>query len=163
MMGLPMPEKNLPMFIQWVTGYFKHGDLSTRDLNAISYVVPSTHRVPTIFNIPETDRKEIIFDDAKVFVEYKIMLGLPAQLHKAYRKALFSPDIRKLFPSLKIGYLAGTETASFGIDNFWKVQHDAEEAGTDSILFKLQPNINHFVIWDEPSKAIDLYIECAGL
>lgn len=162
MMGLPMPEKNwnpsldeyiplelrLPAFIQWTTGYFKHGDLSTRDLNVVSYVLPSTHRVPTIFNIPEADQKEIIYDGVEVFVEYRIMLAFSAQLHKVYRKALFNPSTQKLFPHLKIGYLAGTETASFGIDNLWKVQRDAEEAGIDSITFKLEPGINHFVGYD---------------
>ncbi|GJJ16022.1 hypothetical protein Clacol_010301 [Clathrus columnatus] len=177
MLGLPMPEKNwapflvdsippefrLPVFGQWVTSYFKHGDLNSRDLNVLSYVLPSTHRVPTIFNISAPEQKSTIFDGVEGSYEGIYTFRFGNQLNKVYRKALFDTSTRDLFPHLKTSFLAGTETASFGIAGLWSIQQDCEKSKNASIKLKLAPECNHFVQWDDPALALSLYLECSGL
>ncbi|KAF5311563.1 hypothetical protein D9758_019092 [Tetrapyrgos nigripes] len=46
-------ELQLPSFTQWVTGYFNHGDLSTRDPNVISHILPATSPILSIYNMTE--------------------------------------------------------------------------------------------------------------
>jgi hypothetical protein len=59
-LGLPLPasnwsphmsptipaDKHSAMFTSWITSYFDHGDLSTRDVSVLSYHVPSPFADP---------------------------------------------------------------------------------------------------------------------
>ncbi|KAJ7489033.1 hypothetical protein FB451DRAFT_1337031 [Mycena latifolia] len=45
----------LETFGQWVTAYFDHANISTRDLDDLSWVVSSVNRTPTIYRMP-TDK-----------------------------------------------------------------------------------------------------------
>lgn len=63
-LGLPLPSKiwlpyidssipadsKVPFFTQWITSYWDHGDLSSRTLDTLSYIVPSSNFNKACFN-----------------------------------------------------------------------------------------------------------------
>jgi len=172
MYGLPMPEKNwapflvesippedrLPAFGQWVTGYFDHKSVESRDLNDLTYVLVSTNRSGTIYNMSQAQIDETIFNGAEAAIEGPYMFTFQTQLQDVFKKALFDPSVRKLLPHLKVAAIAGTRTASFGIAGFWAVEKEAKSSDLP-ITFKMVDGINHFVHWDEPERAIDVLLE----
>ncbi|KDR73326.1 hypothetical protein GALMADRAFT_142438 [Galerina marginata CBS 339.88] len=174
-LGLPMPEKNwapfvvegipadkrLPFFVQWLTSYFDHGDLSKRDLDSLEYVVPSTSKPGSIYSMSKADQEEIICVGQETAIEGAYMVGFGTQFNANYRKALFNPATRALFPHMKITYLVGDKSGSYAIASLWVLEDDSEKAGKNSINFKVAPGCNHFVQWDDPEQAVDLYMSCA--
>lgn len=88
-------EKHAAMFTTWITSYFDHGDLSTRDVN---YIVPSTFRRPTIYDMTAEEITEVVDQGP---VELPGMFMSMAQANAVYRKACYSADIKSLAPSLK--------------------------------------------------------------
>ncbi|KIL65767.1 hypothetical protein M378DRAFT_161777 [Amanita muscaria Koide BX008] len=150
-------------FAQWVTAYFDHGDLSTRDPDVLSYILPSTSRPGTIYNMTKPEQEEVIrlgYDSAW---EISYFTRFDEQRLAVYYKAVFDDTTAQLFPGIKISHLAGGKGPSFAIAGFWDMQKDAEERGKTSIVFKLVPGMNHFVHWDDPEAAIDIFLECAGI
>ncbi|PPQ93325.1 hypothetical protein CVT25_014454 [Psilocybe cyanescens] len=194
--GLPMPEKDwapfhvdsvppelrFPFFAQWVTGYFDHEDLSKRDLNTLSYILPSSARPGTIYNITKEEFGSIVFTGKEIAMEGPYMLGFGSQLNAAYRKALFDASYTgELFPKVVVSVLAGDQAPAFGIAALWAIQDEARKQGVDSIKFEMSVGANHFVSislmsyvfaeleggflkihWDEPERALDLYLDLAS-
>ncbi|THH21276.1 hypothetical protein EW146_g257 [Bondarzewia mesenterica] len=172
--GLPTPEKNwapvsdtsipaelrLKVFAQWVSSYFDHGDLSKRDLDLLSYILPSTSHPPTIFNMSAAEIKDTVTDGEAASVDLPFLFYLQPQHKVNYRKAFFDPATAKLFPKMKISFLAGDQSPAWGLAGLWAVQDEAKELGNGRIHFKLIPGVNHFVHWDYPEKTVDIYVEC---
>ncbi|KAH9478789.1 hypothetical protein JR316_0009250 [Psilocybe cubensis] len=177
--GLPMPEKNwapfqiesvppelkFPMFAQWVTGYFDHGNaLATRELNDLSYILPSSFKPGTIYNLTMEEYTSAVCTGQKeASSEIPYMFGFQSQLHSAYQKALFDPQIKTLFPSLVKAYLSGEKAPAFGIAAMWAIQDEAEKRGAlKSMRFEMVEGINHFPHWEEPERALDIYLKLAS-
>ena len=146
----PMTDNNIPaedrypLWRQWMTSYFEHGDISKRNIDLLSYIVPSTVRVPTIFNISKAEFNDIVYGD-KVVEEMRVLFNFAPQLKANYRKALFDRTTSILFPHLKISYLAGEFSVSWALVSMWSVQDDDAELGSSLIDFKLIHSANHFV------------------
>lgn len=137
-------EDRYPLWRQWMTSYFEHGDLSERNIDLLSYVVPSTVRVPTIFNMSKAQFNDIVYGDI-VAEEMGVLFNFAPQLKANYRKALFDRTTSILFPHLKISYLAGEFSVSWALVSMWSVQDDDAELGSSLIDFKLIHSANHFV------------------
>jgi hypothetical protein len=159
-LGLPTPEQNwaplidtsipehlrLAAFGQWVTAYFDHGDLSKRDLSTISWVLPATDRIPTIFNIPSVKLKEMECYGAEAFTDLPFLFHFENQLKSSYRKTFYDPETIKLFPKMDITILSGDRTGGFGLAALWAVQDDEKvNGGEKHIAFKIINDANHFV------------------
>ncbi|KAF8074541.1 hypothetical protein FPV67DRAFT_1559307 [Lyophyllum atratum] len=175
-LGLPTPEQNwaplidttipealrLPAFGQWSTSYFDHGDLTKRDLNSLSWIVASPKRVPTIFNIPEAQLKEMERYGADAISDLPFLFHFANQLKASYRRAFYAPGTLEAFPKMKLTFLCGDKTGAFGIAGMWAVQDDEKEAdGKKAVNYKVVPGINHFWHWDEPEKAFEGFMACA--
>ncbi|THH14811.1 hypothetical protein EW146_g5570 [Bondarzewia mesenterica] len=104
-------ELRLRAFAHWMTAYFDHGDLFKRDLDLLSYIMPSTSRSPTIFTMAATEVKDI------------------PQLKESYRNAFFDSATAELFRKMEISILAGDRSLSWGLAGLWAVQDDAKELG----------------------------------
>ncbi|KAI9066194.1 hypothetical protein FKP32DRAFT_1566413 [Trametes sanguinea] len=161
MVDFSIPEElRGPFHSQWVTSYFKHGDLSTRDFKAVSYVLPATFRAPTIFNIPEERLKEIDYAPPATGSDLFMMLHFNDEMNASYRKACFDQDIRQLLPNMKVTAIAGDSANSLTYPAYWAMEDDNEAHGGGMINFNgFVKGTNHFIHWDEPAKALELYMD----
>ncbi|KAI0666401.1 hypothetical protein C8Q78DRAFT_984281 [Trametes maxima] len=159
----PQIDQSIPaelrgkFFTQWITSYFKHGDLSTRDLDTLSYVVPATFRAPSIYGIPDADLARIVYDPPGSGSDMLFMVFSAAQINAAYKKAVFDKGVRTLLPKLKVFAFTGDVTCPFSIPAFWALQDDDKAHGGGFIETKIVEGINHFVHWDEPELALKIY------
>lgn len=142
-----MPEADrLPAFGQWCTSYFDHGDLTKRDLNDLSWVVASTSRVPTIYNIPPAQLKEMERYGSDAISDLPFLFHFATQLKATYSKVFYDLETLEAFPKMNLTFLAGDKSGAFGIAGLWALQDDAEKAkGERAVNFKIIPGANHFV------------------
>jgi len=91
------------------------------------------------------------------------MLATKAQALAIYRKACFDRSIRELLPKMKITRLVGDSTASFSIASFWQMQDDDLTNGGGMVNFRMIRGANHFVHWDNPEMALQVYIDALDL
>jgi len=173
-LGLPSPEKNwapvleetipaelrLKAFTHWVTAYFEHEDLPKRDLNTLSYVLESTIRPPSIFNMTKAQIKEMVMSGQDASLDLPFLFTFPSQLKSCYRKVFFDPATAKAFPKMKISFLTGDLSPAWAPAAWWAVEDEDKKLGNGRIDFKLLHGVNHFLQWDDPQKAVDVYIEC---
>lgn len=125
----------------WLTSYFQHGDLSTRDTNIVEYIVPSITRTPTIWNWTSEEQAEIIITRGPE--EFPAMLATVEQSNAIYRKVCFGS--KELLPKLKNSLVVGDATLSYCICAWWSMEADCEKLGADAINFIVVPGVNHFV------------------
>lgn len=157
--GLPLPpktftpqidtfipaEKQNAAFTIWLTSYFQHGDLSTRDLNILEYVLPALSRAPTIWNMTANDVAEIIDEGPNLSIDTPFGLNFMPQMSAILNASTFDNSIKARFPRLQIWELTGELAPSFGLAAFWSMQDEAEAKGLNDLHFRLIPGINHFV------------------
>jgi pimeloyl-ACP methyl ester carboxylesterase len=176
-LGLPTPTQNwaplidttmpenlrLPAFGQWCTGYFDHGDItlsSAHDHDGLSWILSSPERVPTFYNIPVDQLNTITTYGNDASTDLPFLFFFSNQLNAVYSKAFNDKDITAKFPHMKKSFLCGDKTGAFGVAGLWAVQDDQKENGTDpSVKFKLIPGANHFLIWDDPEKAFEAFMD----
>ncbi|KAG7098477.1 hypothetical protein E1B28_000422 [Marasmius oreades] len=94
---LPLTDESIPpasrlrAFSQWATSYFDHGDLSTRDLEKLSWVVASPDAVPTFFTFgSETLKRLTTFDDTAAGVDVPYTYYFTNQLSWCHHKAFLA-------------------------------------------------------------------------
>ncbi|PBK62115.1 hypothetical protein ARMSODRAFT_895896 [Armillaria solidipes] len=171
-LGLPTPKQNwtflvdttmpenlrLPAFGQWCTSYFDHADIVGRDLDKLSWVLASPSRTPTFFNGMPLSIQRYGEDAA---TDLPFLFFFSKQILAAYRKAFFDPGV---FPSMKRAFVCGDKTSAFCIAGLWTVQDDEKElrtADAKAVRYRIIPGANHFVHWDDPEKALDVFIAMA--
>ena len=138
-------EVRMAFFSHWITSYFKHGDLSSRDPKEISYVVPATSRAPTIYSMTEEEIKRSIYEPSAFGSDMAFMIFSGPQIAATYKKAVFDEDLRALVPKLKFTVFSGDATASFSIPSQWEIEDDDKAAGGGFINIKWIPGFNHLV------------------
>lgn len=148
-----------PLFTQWITSYFRHGDLSKRDLDLLTYVVPATFRAPSVFTMSDEQIAEIVYQPPASTSDMLFMIRFSEQLLASHRKAFFDKNLRQLVPRMKVWAFTGDSTASFSLPSFWALQEEDEAAGGGRINFKIVKGVNHFMHWDEPELTIQTYLE----
>ncbi|KAI0028382.1 Alpha/Beta hydrolase protein [Vararia minispora EC-137] len=153
----PDPTK-LPLFAQWISAYFDHPDLSARTEAGLEFFVPSLRTPPSIWTRPDALAPALdVGEPAQVDVA--TAEGMAEQLATAYDAALFDPAIRAALPRMRVRYFVGTRTPAFFIHYFWGVQDKADGFGRGLVDFKIVEGANHFIFWDHPEEAMDLYCE----
>ncbi|TBU28071.1 hypothetical protein BD309DRAFT_1022138 [Dichomitus squalens] len=159
----PLVDQSMPaeartaFFSHWITSYFKHGDLSSRDPKAISYVVPATSRAPTIYSLTEEEVKHSIYEPSAFGSDMAFMIFSALQIAATYKKAVFDRDLRALVPNLKVTVFSGDATASFSIPSQWEVEDDDKAAGGGFVTVKWIPGFNHLAHVDEPAATLQVY------
>ncbi|TFK82032.1 hypothetical protein K466DRAFT_315818 [Polyporus arcularius HHB13444] len=138
-------------FVVWVTSYFKHGDLSTRDTDVISYWIPARSRAPSIFNFTDDEYARAVYMPPGDKSEMLFMFFSEPAIQQTYNKACFDRSIRALFPGMKIWVLSGDVTSPHGIPAFWSMEDDDAKHGGGFIEFRWVPGANHFHFWESPS------------
>ena len=147
----PRLDESLPMHVRvskmtrWLTGYFAHGDLSTRDLDVIEYVLHSTSRIPSLWNMSPKDIADIIDEGPHLVVDAPIITNCQPQAAATYKKGMYSPAARGLLPKMKVWELVGDATLAPSLTTLWFLQDDDAAHGGGFINYKVIPGHNHFV------------------
>ncbi|KAI0058354.1 hypothetical protein BV25DRAFT_1810813 [Artomyces pyxidatus] len=155
-MDTSLAEQQTPMYTQWITSYFRHGDLAKRDTNVLSYIVPATFRRPTIYNMSPEEIEGTVDESMS---EVPSMISLFVQAHANYRKACFDRKIRELLPRMKVSALCGDATCSFPLAAFWALQDDDKAEGGGFVNFRMILGVNHFMQWDDPDVSLKAYTD----
>ncbi|OCB85143.1 hypothetical protein A7U60_g7768 [Sanghuangporus baumii] len=168
--GLPLPPKlwsphmdtsipadlQTPFYTRWITSYFDHGDLSTRDVDVLSYIVPSASRAPSIYNMSAQDLAELVEEGPQ---ELPAMFVTMPQANAIYNKACFNSDVKKSVPRMKISLITGDVTCSFSLNALWSIEDDDKKNAGGNVRFEVIPGANHFMQWDMPEVAFKAYVD----
>ncbi|TEB32932.1 hypothetical protein FA13DRAFT_1731453, partial [Coprinellus micaceus] len=156
-----IPEGERARFlVAWLTSYFDHPGLSSRNIDDLTYALPSTRRVPSIYTMHDHYDELVCLPPILVGEEDKSLPGsdtlliglLGAQLKTNYEKVEFGEDVKALLPNVTMRYF-GTHSALFCVAAFWKVQDDVKKRGG---LVELEMSDHgHFIHWNEPEAALE--------
>ncbi|KAJ3755385.1 hypothetical protein EV360DRAFT_72908 [Lentinula raphanica] len=171
-LGLPAPPQNwVPLdisdptipaahqytaFAQWVSAYFDHGNLSSKDPNVISWVVPSSFTPFTVFNMSRSQYDSIVDTTDNPALDAD-QLALTSALEANYRASNFNSTLRSILPHMENWFITGTRSASFGPYCIWVVEDDNAAAGGGFVNFKTIDGVNHLMHWDFPELSVSVY------
>ena len=148
--GVYQPLKDMPKearasaFAKWVSSYYKHGDLSSRDFFQLDQHEGDPSKKPTTETIPLEELLTITDSGpgAKCdtfIIESEHFLSV---FIKQTTKALFDPQIREDWGEHPVWFV-------YGEASIWNVHYATwnleKMVKTSEISFKLVPGANHFV------------------
>ncbi|KZT64253.1 hypothetical protein DAEQUDRAFT_718308 [Daedalea quercina L-15889] len=139
---VPQEAQNY-FFLQSLTAYYDHGDLSTRDKSVIEYITPSFSRAPTIFNMSAEERATMM--ETTLATDLPVLFGMVPSSQRAFHKACFDSRITALLPHMKVWHLGCDAAASYGIAAYFDILADDEAHGGGLINFRNIQGANHFV------------------
>ena len=147
-----IPEhERVPYQVLWLTSWFDHADLTKRDLNDLTYALPSTRKVPSIYTMHEHYDELVYIPPIVMGVEGKSPPGTDAMLmgllgtplKENYERVVFRDESKGLLPNAKVWVLGRAHSGTFSISSYWQVQAENEKRG-GSVDFEMTPH-NHFV------------------
>ncbi|GJE99278.1 alpha/beta hydrolase [Phanerochaete sordida] len=156
--SIPM-HLRVPFFANWISAYFAHGDVSTRDPDAVEYVVPSPARAPSIYNMSDAQREVIIRAESAWTSEFPFMVLFERQFYAAYQRAAFDKTVRDRLPKMKVLALVGGSSASFAFTALFKMQEEDHARGGGNINFHILKGGNHFMHWDDPEATLKAILD----
>ncbi|KAF8966233.1 Alpha/Beta hydrolase protein [Flammula alnicola] len=156
------PEARSPTFVKWCASYFTHGDTASRDFSVLNHRTPDADKKATI----ETMTHEELFSVADFGPGDKCdtILAEPVfgKVHAdQVQKALFDKAIRESWGGLKIWHMYGEANSWPGIYSAWVLEKMV--TSQLDVSFKPIEGANHFLMWDEPEKALIVLKECVAL
>ncbi|KAJ7124504.1 Alpha/Beta hydrolase protein [Mycena epipterygia] len=148
-----------PAFAKWVSSYFIHGDLSTRNVEQLTYDNKDPLKQATV----ETIEPSVLFSIAGFAPAEKCdnTLVLPpfeGLVAKQTNKALFDPAVRSAWSNTKFWHLYGNAEPWNVIYAAWFLE--GKSTPELPINVKLIEGCNHFVVWEDPEKVINELKEC---
>ena len=146
LMDHDIPEESRgPAFAKWVSSYYKHGDLSSRDLSQLNQREGDTSKKPTTDTIPLEELLTITdFGSAakcETFIIDSLLQVLSVFMNQT-TKALFDQQIREDWGEHPVWFVyceASSWNVHYAAWNLEKIDKASE------IKFKLIPGANHFV------------------
>ncbi|KAJ6483805.1 Alpha/Beta hydrolase protein, partial [Mycena vitilis] len=157
------PEARGTAFAKWVSSYFLHGDLSTHNLDYLTYNNTDPFRLSTV----ETLKPEELFEmtDFAPADKYDNIIGLPpfaGAVFNQTRKALFDATVRRAWSGTQFWSIYGTAEPWPVIYGAWFLEDQSRAVNSPelSINCKVIDGSNHFLVWEDPAKAIDELKEC---
>ncbi|KAG5651393.1 hypothetical protein H0H81_008775 [Sphagnurus paluster] len=155
--SIPASTRN-PMTVQWISHYFKQGNFAVNP-NAITWVVPSLSRVPSLFNMSPSEYNSIVDIGKATDGDFTLLINFKSQLHDSYRQVIFGSTVQKAFPTLKRSLFTGDSSVSFGPYAYYLVKNDTGAINDKSVTFRIVPGVNHFINWDDPKIASEVYAQ----
>ncbi|KAF8828365.1 hypothetical protein HHX47_DHR4000805 [Lentinula edodes] len=176
-MGIPFPpgiyhpfvdestpiENRGAVFAKWLTSYFPHGDLSKHDFSSLNQCDHDDTRKHTFEGLHEDDLVKIIDLSPGARCDTHLCQTPYLAVEKEVaNKALYDPDIRAAWKTMKIW-------AMFGDKNPWNIIYcwwtwEAESKAADrkdpAIHFTVNEGANHFFMWDNPNGCMDKLEHC---
>lgn len=138
-------DSELPMFTEFVAGYFQHGNLSTRDPDVLEFYDHSFNLPPpSVYNMTASGHGDILVFSEPAKRDVTLQLNFVPQLLASY-KALYTKELYETLPNLKNFFFGAEHTAGYGPLATWLVEEDDEAHGGGFIKAKLVSGINHMV------------------
>jgi hypothetical protein len=139
------PEARGPAFAKWVSSYFLHGDLSTHNIDHLTYNDTDPAKPSTI----ETLKPEDLFamTDFAPAEKYDNIVGLPAFAGPVFsqtNKALFNSAVREAWSGTRFWNIYGSAEPWTVIYGSWFLE-DQSRAMKLGITSKVIQGSNHFV------------------
>ncbi|KAJ6544334.1 Alpha/Beta hydrolase protein [Mycena capillaripes] len=160
------PEDRGPAFAKWVSSYFVHGDLSTHNLDHLTYNNTDPLKLATIDNL----KPEELFamTDFAPGDKYDNIVALPPFAELVFNqtnKALFDSTVRRAWSRTRFWAVYGSAEPWNIIYGAWFLE-DQSRAANDpelAINFKVMDGSNHFLVWEDPEKALNELKECFSI
>ena len=143
MKDIPEEERGA-FFLKWVSSYYKHGDLSSRDFSQLKQLEGDTSRKPTTETISPEELQTIVDfgPSAKYEASFLGSQSFLSIFHKQSTKALFDSEIREAWGQHPVSCV-------YCEDNIWVVHYAAwnleKEVKSSEVNFITIPGANHFV------------------
>ena len=137
-------EARGPAFAKWVSSYYKHGDLSSRDFSKLNQREADSSKKPTTDTIPLEELFTLTdFGPAAKYETFIIdSQQFSSHFMKRTTKALFDPQIREDWGEHPVWFV-------YCEASFWQAVYAPwcleKEDKTSEINFKPIPGANHFV------------------
>ncbi|GJE91915.1 alpha/beta hydrolase [Phanerochaete sordida] len=154
------PPQRAGLFTHWVSAYFAHGALHTRDPAVLEHVVPAPSRPPSVYGMSAAERARAAYPAPAQASDMRFMRGAAGAIRASYRRACFDAGVRAALPKMRVALVVGDATTALCLSAYFAVQDDDDEAGGGRVVFKLLRDTNHFVQWDEPELALQTFLAC---
>ncbi|KAJ7196933.1 Alpha/Beta hydrolase protein [Mycena pura] len=146
-----------PTFAKWVSSYFNHRDLSTHDVDHLTYTDTDASKLPTIFGLQPQELASMT--DFAPPEKYDSFLALPAfagPLARQVDKALFDPAVRSAWGAPTVWHLYGTAEPWNIVYGGWDIESRARAIDSPALAinFRTIDGANHFLVWEDPEKAV---------
>ncbi|KAF8508156.1 hypothetical protein JB92DRAFT_3145111 [Gautieria morchelliformis] len=151
-------EERLLEFVPWVSSYFAHGDLSTRNVDNLEYKVPNPDKKSVSASLSPEERNSLVDTNAAARSDF-VFLAFNTQLSNQVRKVLFDPETRSQWPNLDIWLLYCDSSPGLIIYAAWELEKLAKESDQPMRISTIT-DAHHLVFWDEPQRAIDAFDYC---
>ena len=173
--SLPPPERGR-IFGEWVSGYYSHRSMTSRNYEDLEFLTPD--KVPP----PTTTRmtlEEIMGMSCSTGAESDMRLQSidPMILAEQTRRALFDEDVAKAWPRVEVEHILCDRSPWVIIDALWWLESLQEQADGKGrkVTFTRMSEANHFVSvsveirpfvksetlfqphWDMPEETIRLF------
>ncbi|KAI0039977.1 hypothetical protein FA95DRAFT_1577247 [Auriscalpium vulgare] len=162
------PPLQTPFHTSWVTSYFAHPGFARShsspttshpptesSVPPLEYIVPSPHRRPTIYALTAAERAAIVEDRMN---EEPAHFGSTEQIGAVFQSIVWEAAGARV----RVAMICGTESAAEGIAGVFGAKAALEKVAADpsaaSMKFDLVEGVNHFMVWDDPEKAISAYL-----
>ncbi|KAJ7476879.1 Alpha/Beta hydrolase protein [Mycena galericulata] len=157
------PEARGPAFAKWVSSYFVHGDLSTRNLDSLTYSNTDPLKLSTIETLKPEELLSIA--DFAPADKYDSIVGLPpfeGAVFKQTQKALFDYTVREAWGPTRFWNVYGSAEPWNIIYAAWFLEDQSRTSNTPelAINFKVIDGSNHFLVWEDPERALKELKEC---
>ncbi|KAK7053745.1 AB hydrolase-1 domain-containing protein [Favolaschia claudopus] len=154
------PEARGPAFAKWVSSYFIHGNLSSRNIDELTYDDTDPDKSSTIETL--TPEEFLGMTDFAPGDRYDNIVGLPpfaAPVFEQTQKALFNEAVRDAWRGTQFWNVYGDAEPWNIIYAAWFLE-DLAIKSAFQINFKVIHGINHFLVWENPEKALNELKEC---
>ncbi|KAF4612537.1 hypothetical protein D9613_012770 [Agrocybe pediades] len=155
------------IFATWLSSYFAHKDISSRDLDDLSLREPDHSKSPTIQNMTLDELSSMIELTSKGEHDYEsimVMSGFMPAVYRHTTKALFDRPEELPLTKLPVVHLLGACATWNIIYSAWFLQDMVSQlnGAQDPIKLKIMPEFNHFAMWDKPDATLNALQECLG-
>lgn len=146
-------EERLRIFNEWVSGYYTHKSVTSRNLEDLQRVRldgDSPTRTGTIASMTPQEIQETTYAAAVLNSEVAGRAAHPTIHAERIRRALFDDDLAKLWPRAGVDVVWCENSTWVVVDAMWEFQKAREKADEQGVKGRplriiMMPGANHFV------------------
>ncbi|KAJ7239193.1 hypothetical protein B0H12DRAFT_1190045 [Mycena haematopus] len=152
-----------PAFAKWVSSYFIHGDLLTHNIDNLTYNNTDPDKLSTIETL--TPEEFLSMTDFAPGERYDSIVGLSpfaGVVFKQTMKALFDSTVREAWSGARFWNVYGSAEPWNIIYGAWFLEDQSRAMDNPKLALNLKviTGSNHFLVWEDPERAIDELKKC---
>jgi hypothetical protein len=148
---VPIFDEEIPQresfteFAIWVSSYFTHGDLSTRNVDNLEFKMPDSTKLSMAASLSLDKRNSLVDKSAAVRSDVTFLTALESPLFKQTNKALFDPETRAHWPNLGIWVVSCDSSPGTTIHAAWELEKLAALNKDMHLQFLMINDAHHIV------------------